>query len=143
MCKGNNQLSAPSLDFLGVFQESTLFSFDFLRVLNSNVPTYWVCNSILVDNQKCNLNDSDTRNEFHDAKELVFAEGALVAHYLKTSHFMQLLADLPMLTMCSYVLKNAFWGSKMLPALNPKSCLIFKYVLKQSVVMQQNSCAFN
>lgn len=70
----NNQPSAPSLGFLGVFQESTLFSFDFLRVLNSNVPTYWVCNSVLVDNQKCNLNDSDAHNEFHDAEELVFAE---------------------------------------------------------------------
>lgn len=69
----NNQPSVPSLDLLGVFQESTLF-FDFIRVLNSHILTYLVCNSVLADIQNCNLNDSDTHSELHDAEELILAE---------------------------------------------------------------------
>lgn len=68
----NNQPSVPSLDLLGVFQESTLF-FDFIRVLNSHILIYFVCNTVLADTQKCKLNHSD-HSEFHDAEELIFAE---------------------------------------------------------------------
>lgn len=61
-----------------------------------------VYNSILVNIQKCDLNDSDTHNEFHDAEELIFVEWVLVAHVLKMKViFMQLLADLPVLTIYS------------------------------------------
>lgn len=69
----NNQPSVPSLDLLGVFQESTLF-FDFLRVLNAHILTYSVYNSVLADIKKCKLNHSDTHSEFHDAEGLIFAE---------------------------------------------------------------------
>lgn len=47
----NNQPSVPSLDLLGVFQESTLF-FDFLRVLNSHILTYSVYKSVLANIKK-------------------------------------------------------------------------------------------
>lgn len=58
--------------------------------------------SVLADIKKYNLYDSDTHSEFHDAEELIFAEWASVAHLLKMKViFMQLLADLPVLTMYS------------------------------------------
>lgn len=76
-----------------------------------------VCSSILANAQKRDLDDRDTHNEFHDAEELIFAEWVLVAHVLEMKViFMQLLADLPVLTI--YIAKfqwMRFWGSKMLP----------------------------
>ena len=73
MWECNNQPSVPSLDLLGVFQESTLF-FNFIRILSSHILTYSICNSVLADIKKCNLNDSDARSEFRDAEELIFPE---------------------------------------------------------------------